>query len=210
MTVSLQQLLRTAADIPALEATVVESSRRAAAALTKILAESDPLNALARVKFDQVGFHPIQDRALNLIEQINQTFTFLASLRAAAWIFNHHPEVGPIRLNLGTSSGSDLESLGGELAAEAFAATTPSSNQKLRKDIAKVAATSARLKYVFYCCPSVPPGAAVPAPKNVDVRTVSLGWTSAQPSGVRSGAAEQHAAPDVPASAASPLRQGRG
>jgi hypothetical protein len=178
-TSSLQQVVCSAEDLSVLEARVVESSRKAVSALAQILADSDPLNALARVKFEQVGFHPIQDRSLNFIEQLNQTFTFIASLRAAAWIFAHHAEVGPVRLNLGTASGSDLESLDGTLAAEAFAATTPSSNDKLRKDIAKVACTSARLKYVFYACPSVRPGPAAPAPNNADVRTVSLGWTGA-------------------------------
>lgn len=179
MTESLQQIVRCSDDLSALEALVVESSRKAASALSQVLAESKPLNALARVKFEQVGFHPIQDRALNFIEQINQTFTFLASLRAAAWIFTHHSGVGPLRLNLGTAGGSDIESLDGTLAAEAFAATSPSSNDELRKDIAKVAATSAQFKYVFYSCPSVPPGPPVRAPRSADVQTVSLGWTSA-------------------------------
>ena len=179
MSIPLQQVVRSADDLSALEANVVESSRRAVSAIATILADTDPLNALARIKFDQVGCHPIQDRTLNFIEQVNQTVTFIASLRAAAWIFAHHPDIGPVRLNLGTAGGSDLESLDGSLAAQAFAATTPTSNNKLRMDIVKVGATSAQHKYVFYICPSVPPGPAVAAPKNPDVQTVSLGWIRA-------------------------------
>jgi hypothetical protein len=177
MTVSLQQTVRSSEDLSTLEARVVASAQKSAEALARILAESKPLDALARVKFEQVGFHPIQDRALNFIEQINQTFTFIASLRAAAWIFSHHPEVGPLRLNLGTAAGSDIESLEGSLAAEAFAATTPSSNDKLRKDVTKVAGVAARLKYVFYSSPAVPAGPPIAAPTNPAVLVVSLGWT---------------------------------
>ncbi|TXL72706.1 hypothetical protein FHP25_24460 [Vineibacter terrae] len=36
----------------------------------------DPLEMLRRIKFEPVGFHPIEDRPLNFIEQINQTWTF--------------------------------------------------------------------------------------------------------------------------------------
>ena len=176
MTVPLQQIVKCSEDLSALEARVVGSAQRTAEALARILAESKPLDALARVRFEQFGFHPIQDRALNFIEQLNQTFTFIASLRAAAWIFAHHPEVGALRLNLGTAGGSDLESLDGTLAAEAFAAVTPNSNDKLRKDVAKVGSTNARLKYVFYSSPAVEPRAPVPAPQNHSVQIVSLGW----------------------------------
>ena len=84
MNVPLHQVVRTPEDLSALEAKVLVSAQKAAESLSRILAESKPLDALAKVKFEDVGFHPIQDRALNFIEQINQTFTFVASLRAAA------------------------------------------------------------------------------------------------------------------------------
>jgi hypothetical protein len=37
----------------------------------------DPLDMIRRIKFESVGFHPIDHRSLNLIEQINQTWTFV-------------------------------------------------------------------------------------------------------------------------------------
>jgi hypothetical protein len=43
----------------------------------------DPLDLLRRMKFDAVGYHPIEDRPLNFIEQINQTWTFAVALAAA-------------------------------------------------------------------------------------------------------------------------------
>jgi hypothetical protein len=36
----------------------------------------DPLDLLRCMKFDAVGFHPVADRPLNFIEQVNQTWTF--------------------------------------------------------------------------------------------------------------------------------------
>ena len=65
-----------------------------------------------------------------------------------------NPKLAPFKLNLGTASGSDIESECGELAGEIFAAVAPTSNQKLKKDINKVLATNARLKFVFFMCPN--------------------------------------------------------
>ena len=114
---------------------------------------------LERIKFDQIGFDPLDaSRDLNLIEQVNQTFTYLASLRAAKVLFANHEGIESLKLNLGTSAGSDLESSDGEIVAEVFAATRPSSNDKLSKDIKRVKAVSARYKYVFFMCPGIPKG----------------------------------------------------
>ncbi|HSE87625.1 MAG TPA: hypothetical protein VLJ79_15485, partial [Candidatus Binatia bacterium] len=107
---------------------------------------------LVRMKFHEVGYHPIEDRRLNLIEQVNQTFTYVVSLAAAEYILKRHPGSGPISLNLGTASGSDLESASQSVAAEVFASVRRTNNRKLDKDVAKVAKSSAAHKYVFYYC----------------------------------------------------------
>jgi len=170
--------IRTAADAAVLEARVLAAAARTIRLLPAILATTNPLDALARLRFEPIGHHPIQDRALNVVEQLNQTFTCLASLRAAAWILSRHPECSPLRLNLGTASGSDIEAVDGSLAAETFAAVTPTNNDKLRGDIRKVSQTTARLKYVFYLCPQHAPSEPSPARERPDVKVVSLGWVS--------------------------------
>jgi hypothetical protein len=137
--------IRTLADAAVLEAGVRAAAARTIQLLPGLLATTNPLDAFARLRFEPIGHHPIQDRALNMVEQLNQTFTCLASLRATAWILTRHPECGPLRLNLGTASGSDIEAIDGSLAAETFAAVTPTNNDKLRRDIRKVAHTTARL-----------------------------------------------------------------
>ena len=135
------------------------SANEAQIRLMEILEREDDIGFLERIKFDQIGFDPLDaNRDLNLIEQVNQTFTYLASLRAAKVLFMNHEDLCSLKLNLGTSAGSDLESDDGEIVAEVFAATRTGSNDKLNKDIARVKGVSARHKYVFFMCPGIPKG----------------------------------------------------
>jgi hypothetical protein len=119
----------------------------------------ESLELFSMMKFGGVGCDPLNlSRDLNVIEQINQAFTYLASFRATGILLAKHPEETPFRLNLGTAPGSDIESVSGVIAAEVFASVTPSNNQKLKKDIDKVAATDADHKYSFFMCPNFEPG----------------------------------------------------
>ncbi|SLM29188.1 hypothetical protein MTBBW1_1720005 [Desulfamplus magnetovallimortis] len=98
-------------------------------------------------------------RPLNLIEQINQTFTYLASFLGAKILFNKHSGLENINLNLGTQSGSDIESnFDGGIAAEVFSSVSPSNNNKLSNDIKKVGKIEDRHKYVFFLCPDIKEG----------------------------------------------------
>ena len=107
------------------------------------------------MKFGGIGFDPLDsNRKLNIIEQINQSFTYLASFYALEVLFTEYPKLAPVKLNLGTAPGSDIESECGELAAEVFAAVAPTSNQKLKKDINNVLETESKLKFVFFMCPN--------------------------------------------------------
>ena len=93
---------------------------------------------------------------MNIIEQVNQTFTYLVTVEAAKVLIARHPEAQGLRINLGTAAGFDLESVAPDVvAAEAFAATHPRSNDKLRKDIQRLAeqAPSVQHRYVFFSCP---------------------------------------------------------
>src|SRR5213080_1850163 len=92
-------------DLEQLEAQVNRSVQRTLDALPTIIAACTPIEAFTRLKFEQLGFHPIEDRSLNIIEQLNQTFSYFASLRAARWIIENHESVLPLRLNLGAAGG---------------------------------------------------------------------------------------------------------
>jgi len=146
-------------ELDSIEASAARSAERS---LQQLASSSGPeaLKALWRMKVEAIGCDPMNaERPLNLIEQLNQTFTYIASARAARILFEKHPGAAPFTLNLGTAAGSDIESeKEGGVAAEVFAAVNTSNNKKLKKDIAKVSATTARFKYVFYMCPGVEKG----------------------------------------------------
>lgn len=119
--------------------------------------ESDSLQVLRLMKFSESGHDSADGRKLNIIEQVNETFTYLVGLDAAKWVLQTHPELLPagINVNLGTAAGFDLESVeAGVMAAEVFAATNPRSNDKLRKDLARLAekATDYKHRYEFVSC----------------------------------------------------------
>jgi hypothetical protein len=138
-------------ELLALEDAIAASASATASSLAQSLKSGDGLAFLRRAKFLKSGCDPLEsERPLNLIEQINQSFTYLVSIRAAEFLLDRHPDHAPFTLNLGAISGSDIISADGRIAAEVFAATSPESNNKLKKDIQKVRATSAETKYVFF------------------------------------------------------------
>jgi hypothetical protein len=140
---------------------VLERVRAAAERTTQAIgeligAESDSVEILRRMKFTEIAWHPIDDRPLNLIEQLNQTWTYLVTLKALPFLFERHPSAGGFRLNLGTAGGTDIESLvPNVVAAEVFAAVHPSNNRKLAKDLKKLAleCPDAEARYVFFGAP---------------------------------------------------------
>ena len=137
------------------EQKLYESMDKALLQISSEINSNSSQTLFSKMKFGGIGFDPLNsDRKLNVIEQINQSFTYLASFYALEVLFIEYPELAPFRLNLGTAPGSDIESECGELAAEVFAAVAPTSNQKLKKDINKVLQSDARLKFVFFMCPN--------------------------------------------------------
>lgn len=72
--------------------------------------DEESMGLFYRMKFEEIGCDPLDaSRKLNLIEQLKQTFTYLASLKAAEYLLNHHPDMKSLTLNLGTQSGWDIE-----------------------------------------------------------------------------------------------------
>lgn len=150
-------IIQTLADAEAMHAQILESAGRTAAWLRAFSGE--PIALLKAVRFDTVGHDPLTGEALNVVEQLNQTFTILVTLRAIERLIELHPDAGGFRLALGTSSGRDIESVAPDLvAAEVFSATRPASNQKLKKDIARLGTDAARYRYVFFAAPGYAPG----------------------------------------------------
>ena len=150
--------VRTMADIAALEGRVIAAAEQAAAAL-RALPGSGP-DLFWKAKFLQIGRHPLKGHPLNLVEQINQTWTFLVGFQAVRLLIARHPEALGFRLNLGTEPGFDLDSIApNEVQAETFAAVDPRNNKKLVKDLLRMREHStARRRYVVFAAPDHAPG----------------------------------------------------
>jgi len=167
-----QVILHSISDIETHIEDITYAAEQAQLRITEMSENTHAMNFMEKLKFEKMGYDPLNsDRDLNFIEQLNQTFTYLASMKAAEFIFNNHPEISSLTLNLGTAPGSDLETSDcGGIAAEVFAATKPSSNNKLNKDIKKVSETDAKYKYSFFMCPEIEVGEyAQKSPTNVIV-----------------------------------------
>lgn len=140
-------------ELEQLEQKLYESMDKTLSQINSEIASNYSQTLFTKMKFGDIGFdHLNSNRELNVIEQINQSFTYLALFYALEVLFTEYPELAPFRLNLGTAPGSDIESECSGLAAEVFASVTPTNNQK--KDINKVLATDAKLKFVFFMCPN--------------------------------------------------------
>lgn len=133
---------------------IMENTESTTTRLNELLENKMGIDLFHEIRFLEVGQDPLESRPLNLVEQLNQTFTYLTSLMAAEYLLKTHPEHAPYILNLGTSPGYDVISEDEVVIAETFAATSPISNDKLKKDCIKVSArTGALHKYVFYYSP---------------------------------------------------------
>lgn len=153
---------------------ISESAARTRSALIGLLSNENTLEAFEALKFRQVGFHPLDPRPLNFIEQLNQTLTCLVSLAAVEFLFAEFPAGTPYNLNFGTKSGSDIFAGEQFIAAEVFAAVALTNNRKLRRDVQKVAKTPAAHQFVFFYCPASPTGEWRRIDAYPSVRVISL------------------------------------
>lgn len=168
--------VRSLTEVEAFEAVVRDAAGRTAARLRNL--PEDGLALLRHLKFELAGHHPLEPRPLNLIEQVNQTWTCLVSLKAARMLLERHPEAGGFRLNLATAAGFDLESLvPGVAQAETFAAVDPRNNRKLAKDLLRMRERgTATHRYVVFAAPGFDAGrhARLEGDSGVEVWTVDV------------------------------------
>lgn len=119
----------------------------------------DGIGLLRALKFDQVGFHPLDGRALNAIEQVNQIWTYLAALSAVRLLFDLHPDAGSFSIAPGAHAAQPLDVMSeveGLVGAETFAAVDPRNNRKLANDLVKLAGRAELHRYVFFASPMYP------------------------------------------------------
>lgn len=114
-----------------------------------IVNDVSAIELLFEMKFNKIGFDPIHKVELNIIEQINQTFSDIVILEAAKDLLTIYSGKS-FELRLGTMAGFDIESTDGAIVAECFAVTTASSNGKLKKDSEKLMTKASRQKKFIY------------------------------------------------------------
>lgn len=169
--------LKSQADIHEALKRIEDSAARAQRALAAL--PPSPLQALETIKFEPIGSHPLDDdRPLNLIEQVNQTFTYLVAVKAADLLMQCHPEAKGFKLAPGAHAPKDtldVESLErGLVGAETFAAVKPENNRKLAKDLAKLESRPERHRYVFFMSPKFPKTERLPSKEREGVKVYSI------------------------------------
>ena len=139
-----------------------------------------PMELFQLMRFQKVGHDPLTGTPLNIVEQLNQTFTILTTLKAAKLLWELHPDSDGFRLALGNCSGREIESIEPNfVAAGVFSATHPNSNRQLQKEISRMAGSTATHRYVFFSSPSHPEGrlSQLEAPETgVQVFSIGLDW----------------------------------
>ena len=174
-------------DLLSLRMRIGTAASRAAENLRGLVETRDPLDVLRKLKFEKCGAHPLEMYPMNIMEQLNQTFTYLVSLDGVAHLLKRHADHAPFVLNLGTRCGYDIESEDGEVVAEVFAAVRPSNNDKLAEDSQRVHNADARHKYVFFMSPGVAPGERQSAYDDVTVVAVPSATTRPDKADRRTG-----------------------
>jgi hypothetical protein len=139
----------------------MERLRKSAADVHSWIAaqHGDPLDLLRKIKFEEVGYHPVEDRRLNVIEQINQTWTYAVALAATLELLKRHPDANGFCVAPGARMAIPLDIMSrreGFVGAETFAAVDPRNNGKLARDLAKMAHRPEQHRYVFFCSPKFP------------------------------------------------------
>jgi hypothetical protein len=116
---------------------------------------SDPFEFMRSVKFEKKGFHPTTHHPLNLIEQVNQTWTYMVALHATKLLLEWHHDAEGFMLAPGANASQELDIMSiksGLVGAETFAATSPKSNGKLKTDLAKMENRLEKNRYIFFAC----------------------------------------------------------
>ena len=142
-------LVSTFTQVTQLEEAIIKNAEASFEVLKEYSATTDAMHFFTAIKFTKLGKDPITGKALNLIEQINQTYSNLVTLAAVRDLLRRYPEKSFL-LNLGAKAGYDVQSTDGEVVAECFAVTSVSSNDKMNKDCKKLRLSKAKYKYIYF------------------------------------------------------------
>ena len=114
------------------------------------LSNNDALDAFEIFKFEKIATEPLSGNPENLIEVINQAYTYLIPIMAVEYLYKLYPAQAFI-INWGNIPGYDVESVDGTIIAECFATTSYKSDGKLTEDLKHLSGNSeTEYKYEFF------------------------------------------------------------
>ena len=155
---------------------VIGRAKRAYKELTT--SGKDTMKGLFDLRYEHIGYSPLQDHRLTIAEQMNQTFHALAVFAGAEYIFNEFRDCGKLRLSPLTASGLDIQSIETKLvAAEVFTTVNPEYNGKLEGDIRELCTKPFQERFVFFYSPCAARGLkpySVPEFPGTEVKVYSL------------------------------------
>ena len=155
---------------------VIGRAKRAYKELTT--SDKDTMKALFELRYERIGYSPLQDHGLTIAEQMNQTFHALAVFAGAEFIFNEFRDCGKLRLSPLTASGLDIQSIYTNLvAAEVFTTVNPKYNGKLDGDAKELCNKPFRNRFVFFYSPCTDRGLipySVPGFSGIELKVYSL------------------------------------
>ena len=143
-------VIKTVEEIENYKRAILDNANQTCECLKEKIESLSATGFLEELKFDKLGADPIKGVDLNFIEQLNQMFSDLVVLEGACQLLQLYPEK-EFKLNLGPSSGFDIESKDGSIVAECFAVTTATSNRKLENDCSKLMSKApAKQKHIYF------------------------------------------------------------
>lgn len=129
---------------------VLHNAEKSIEVLKKRADDLPGMQFFAEIKFGKTGRDPLTGCELNLIEQINQTYSDIVALSAVQDLLTQYPGKA-FEMHLGPIAGYDIQSTDGEVIAECFAATSVNSNDKMNKDCCKLLRAQAVYKHLYFC-----------------------------------------------------------
>ena len=155
---------------------VIDRAKRAYKELTT--SGKDTMKALFELRYEHIGYSPLQDHGLTIAEQMNQSFHALAVFAGAEFILNEFRDCGKLKLSPLTASGLDIQSIQTKLvAAEVFTTVNPKYNGKLEEDAKELCNKPFQNRFVFFYSPSAARGLIpypVPGCPGIEVKVYSL------------------------------------
>jgi len=87
-----RRIIRTISDAEEMHALILDGATRTVAWLRNF--DAEPMAFLKHLRFETVGHDPLTGEPLNVVEQLNQTFTILVTLRTVEILIKLHPAAG--------------------------------------------------------------------------------------------------------------------